>query len=253
MKIVLTLIYLVIVFTTSAQEQENYNGLNRYIPDKICFGMKLQGFYSNPIYKIDTRLASAGAIKGENLKGGALGFFFRYDFNDHVSFQPEINLHFSHGVLRTKRLFIQDTILGVNIDELTKYHTLSVEVPLYLKWRWKITQLYKGHYKPRSAIGIYLGPRFVLTPYSNRTIDRLTTTVLYDQVSKNLQHGVSDRDTRFSPSAYIGAAVGCDFELWNGLMFHIAYFRGLFSHTLESNGYSAIDNRLEVGFGLRFK
>jgi hypothetical protein len=44
-----------------------------------------------------------------------------------------------------------------------------------------------------------------------------------------------------------------NFELWNGLMFHIAYFRGLFSHTLESNGYSAIDNRLEIGIGLRFK
>ncbi|MDC3252741.1 PorT family protein [Crocinitomicaceae bacterium] len=253
MKIVLTLIHVAMVLITLAQEQENYNGLNRYIPDKTCFGMKAQSFVSSPLYRIDDRLAGSGAIEAENLRGGALGFFFRYDFNDHLALQSEINVHLSHGVFRTKQLFIQDTILGVSIDELTKYYALSIEIPLYLKWRWKITQLYKGHYKPRSAIGLYMGPRFVLTPHSKRNIDRLTTTILYDQVSRNLQLDVPDIARQFAPSAYIGAAVGCDFELWNGLMFHIAYFRGLFSHALESNGYSAIDNRLEMGIGLRFK
>lgn len=254
MRISITFLALFVVFGSFAQEKVKYNGLNRNAPHSNSFGLKGQANYYFASFKAVTGDADSSSVSGSDLMGGGFGAYFRYDLKENIGIQSELLIHHRQGRAVGLRKYILDTAMTLYNEELSSYEGTWIEIPVYLKYRREFTYSRGGHWKPNSSIGIYLGPRAVITPYSRRKLSRSTYTVLYDQRSYDVQNNIDsdyDNTPRFAPIAGLGIAAGVDFEFRNGLLFHAAFYKGLLSHSKASLGYKTFDNRIEVGLGFR--
>lgn len=242
------------VFVSNAQEKIRYNLLNRNAPDGYGVGIKWQGNYHLPQYTvINDGFDAASSSSVENV-GYGMGFYYRNEFNDNWGLQTELNFNFRQGRLGVERSYSQDTTLAVTRDRLSNFNIFNIEIPIYLKWRKEFIPRHKGHWKSKSALGILLGPRVVLSPYSRRDISKITRTTLYEQESVSVEPDATDllSDNRISPLASMGVSLGVDYELWNGFIAHVAYYRGFLTHTIADTRVKAMDNRIEFGIGYRF-
>jgi len=256
MKKWLFLVALSTVFVSNAQEKMRYNLLNRNAPDAYGVGMKWQANYHLPQYTvINDGFETASQTSTEGI-GYGLGFYYRAEFNDHWGLQTELNFNFRQGRLGVDRTYVLDTTLLVDRSRLSNFDIFNIEIPIYLKWRHEFIPRHTGLWKSKSAIGIYLGPRVVLSPFSQRDISKITRTVLYEQESISVESDEQATpllsDDRISPLASMGAALGVDYELWNGFILHLTYYRGFLTHTIEDTKVKAMDNRIEFGIGYRF-
>ena len=136
---------------------------------------------------------------------------------------------------------------------MSNYSAVTVEMPFNFKWRWELTALRKGHWKPGSAFGFYAGPRLSLAGFSRQYISKATQTTIYEQTSKSFEEEALFEDIKYSPIASIGIGGGIDFEHHSGLILSASYYRGLTTHSRKINGYKSLDNRFELGIGIRFQ
>lgn len=233
------------------QQKVSSSGLNKNIPDNIELGVKANvNFYSAK----HTAISDGSQEPTENVSekpGFGTSFYGHFMFNDHVGIQTEVGVNYRRGFATSYRHFDLDTARTLDIEEVSSYSTFWFEIPVYLKFHWELPHTYQGHWKSKSQLGVYVGPRLLLTPQSKRTLSRATATRLYDEISLSVENDITAA-SKFNTGAGLGLAVGADYELWNGFSLHIAYFRGLTSHVNKLNGFKAIDNRLEVGIGYRF-
>ncbi len=256
MKKLLAILVVLVAFGAMGQERVKYNGLNRWVPDNVDIGMKFQSNYYFPQYIVEAQGATSSFATSNDQVGGGGGFYYRYGFTDHISLQTELNIHYRQGSVNSSRTYEVDTAIRVIKEDLSNYFCLFTEIPVYFKYRWSFIPLRQGHYKAKSALGVFIGPRAVITPYSTRDFAKSTETRAYEQESTSIETETTSIDpkaSRFSPIAGMGIAAGVDYELWNGFIVHAAYYRGLLTHAIKSNGVRALDNRVEVGIGVRFK
>lgn len=254
MRIAITFIALIVLTSSYAQQRVKYNGLNRKVPHTNSFGFKGQANYYFASFKAETSGVDSSSVSGSELMGGGLGAYYRYDLNENVGIQTEFLVHYRQGRVVGMRRYDLDTAITVYNEELSAYSETWIEIPVYFKYRWQLTYTSGGHWKSNSAIGVYIGPRAVITPFSRRDLSRSTYSVLYDQASLDVQNHIDHNDDatpRFAPIAGLGVAAGVDFEVRNGLIFHAAFYRGLLTYSLKSHGYKMFDNRIEVGLGIR--
>lgn len=175
-----------------------------------------------------------------------------------MGLQPEINIHHRQGNVINFNQFVLDTAITISKEELFGFSTIWFEIPVNFRYSWAFTPLSTGHWKPKSALSVYAGPRLVLMPFRRGIVSRSTSTYseLYGQTSLSVRNNIipsTKRGAKFSPLMGVGIAIGVDYELWNGFNINLSYYRGLTSHSSKSNnGFRAIDNRLEVGIGFRF-
>ncbi|NRA13600.1 MAG: outer membrane beta-barrel protein [Crocinitomicaceae bacterium] len=253
MKLILTVAVICLSLTSFGQERRNRVGLNKYIPINMHLGMKFSANQYFSTFKLEPSGASSATISGSESIGGGGGFFLRYDWDNGLAFQTELNFHFRNGKVRTSHMFTPDTMITVTKDYLTNFNSVTAEIPIYLKYRWELTPTRKGHWKAGSAISVFLGPRIVFGPYSKRSVGRNIFTQIYDQESRLVETEIEGLNTRFTPIASLGVSAGVDYELHSGLLVHASFYRGLTSHSKKAYGYKILDNRLEVGIGIRFK
>lgn len=253
MKQFLTIALICLSLASYGQERRNRVGLNQYIPIDMHLGMKFNTSYSFSAFKLEPTDAVSSTISVSENIGGAGGFFLRYDWDNGFSIQPELNFYYRSGKVRTSHVFVPDTMMTISKDYLTHFTSLTVEIPFYLKYRWEIIPTRKGHYKAGSAISVFLGPRVALTPYTKRSVGRNVFTQIYDQESRLVETEVEGLRTRFAPIVSMGVAGGVDYEMHTGFIVHASFYRGLTSHSIKEYGYRLLDNRVEVGIGVRFK
>ena len=253
MKLITTLLALAVVLTSYGQERRKNVGLNRFIPDNVSAGIKIQTNIHSPSLAFRANTAVSTEITGNSQVGGGGGFYFRYDVKKHFSIQPEINFIFMSGSVLGSQVFVPDTAITVTKEIMTSYRTLNVEIPLNLKWRWELIAIRKGHYKANSAFGIFAGPRIILAPYSAQTIGKRTISDMYDQRSESIENPTNVTEKRYSPVFGLGIGAGLDLELYNGFILFGSYYRGLISNAIKTNRFKSFDNRFEIGIGVRFK
>ena len=253
MKQILTVALICLTLTAFGQERRNRVGLNRYIPLDMHIGMKFSANSYFSSFKLETTDAVSSKISGSESLGGGGGFFLRRDWANGFSIQPELNFHFRTGQVSTLHIYAPDTMMTITKGVLTNFNTVTVEIPFYMKYRWELISMRKGAYKAGSAFSIFLGPRIALAPYTKRSVGRNIFTQIYDQDSRLVETEVEGLRTRFAPIISMGVAAGVDFEIHGGFVAFASYYRGLTSHSIKEYGYSLLDNRLEVGIGVRFK
>lgn len=254
MKFVGTIATCLLISISFAQEKVNYTGLNKKVPVANSFGIKAQANYYFSSYKTDLGTADSATVSGSEITGGGMGFYYRYHFNTKAAIQGEFLVHHRQGKVVGMRRYDIDTAITMYNEELSGFNETWIEIPVYFKYRWEFTYRSKGHWKSNSALGVFIGPRAVVTPFSRRDLSRSTYSVLYGQethdVENNIDHKADD-DSRFAPIAGFGVAGGVDFEFRNGLLLHAAFYRGITSHAKKSHGYKIFDNRIEAGIGIR--
>lgn len=251
MKNILVLIIALFSLTCFSQQKVKYNGLNKNIPDNIEIGIKGNANFYFAKYKTIDDGAFEATDEVSEAPGAGLGFYAHFLLSDHLGIQTEFNMNYRTGNSTSFRKYDIDTARTIHKEDLSDFTTIWIEIPVYLKFHWEFTPIRRGHWKTKSQLGLFVGPRLVLTPSSRRDLSRATTTRLYDNTSLSIDNDVI-ATTKYNAIAGLGVALGVDYELWNGFMVHAAYYRGLLTHVKKSNGYKAFDNRIEVGIGYRF-
>lgn len=251
MKNILILFISLLSAFSFGQDKVKYNGLNRAIPDNIEIGVKGHANYYFAKYKIVEDSSIMSTVNASESIGGGFGFFGHFELSEHAGIQTELNFQYRKGNSTSYRQYDIDTARTLYKEDLSSFTTVLIEIPVYLKFHWEFTPIRQGHWKAKSQLGLYVGPRLVLSPFSKRDMARATTTRLYDNTSVSIQNDVA-ATSRYNSPIGVGVALGVDYELWNGFIVHAAFYRGLTSHVRKSNGYQALDNRLEVGIGYRF-
>ncbi|PHR36690.1 MAG: hypothetical protein COA38_01300 [Fluviicola sp.] len=251
MKNILVLVILFISVVSFGQSKVRYNGLNKAAPVDYEIGLKgYANFYFAKYKTIDDGAAESNDNASESV-GTGLGFYSHFKFSEHVGIQTELNVHFRKGYSKSSRQYDLDSAHVVYKEDLSNYSTVSIEIPVYLKFHWEFTPIHRGHWKTKSQLGVLFGPRLVLNPSSKRELSRSTITRLYDETSQSIENNIT-ATTKYNTSASFGFSLGVDYELWNGFTVHAAYYRGLTTHVRKSNGFKALDNRIEIGIGYRF-
>lgn len=237
--------------TSYSQEKISYTGLNKSVPDRLELGVKAN---TNFYFAKHSPLSDGADLSSEARQerpGFGVGFYGHFMFSEHLGIQTEITTNYRRGFTTSYRHFDLDTARTLDVEEVSSYSTFFFEIPVYLKFHWNFTHLNQGHWKSKSQLGVFLGPRLILTPSSRRTLSRATTTRLYDEISLSVENDIT-APSDYNASVGVGIAIGADYEIWNGLTAHIAYYRGLTSHVNSMTGFKALDNRIEVGIGYRF-
>lgn len=252
MKNSLIIISILVAFSSFGQEKIKYNGLNRVIPGHVNYGAKQFTNYYFSNYKSRLGDSIVSTVDGAESVGGGLGLFAHFDIKEHFGIQTEFNFMLRRGYVSSYTQYDLDTAQTVYKEDLSSYTTVSIEIPVYFKFRWEFTPIRSGHWKAKSQLGLFFGPRMILNPYSKRDFSRATTTRLYDNTSLSILNGTAPPSSKLNPFLGVGVALGLDYELWNGFIVHTSFYRGLTSHVSKANGIKAFDNRLEVGLGFRF-
>ena len=251
MKTIFTLIITAIALSCFGQEKVSHTGLNQAIPNNIELGVKSNVNFYFAKHKIVSDGADEAGVEVTEKPGFGFGVYGHLMFTDHVGLQAEVYMNYRRGLALSYRDYDIDTARTLKVQELSNYSTFWFEIPVYLKFHWELAHDYQGNWKTKSQLGVYVGPRLLLTPNSNRKFSRATTTRIYDEISLSVENDI-EAPSEYSSAVGVGAAIGVDYELWNGFAFHIAYFRGFSSHVNKINGFKALDNRIEVGIGYRF-
>lgn len=251
MKNLFALFAISISLSCFGQEKVSRTGLNQGIPDKIELGVKsnLNFYFAN--HKSIADGSDQSSEDKRERPGFGFGAYGHFMFTDRVGLQTEVNLTYRRGFTTSYREFDIDTARYLNVEEVSSYSTFGFEIPVYLKFHWGFAHLNNGNWKNKTQLGVFVGPRLLLTPSSKRTLSRASTTNLYDEISLSVENNITPI-ADYNSSVGVGIAVGADYELWNGFAVHLAYFRGLTSHVNKLNGFKALDNRIEVGIGYRF-
>lgn len=252
MKNILFLLGILFAFASFGQEKIKYNGLNRVIPGNVNVGVKQYTNYHFSSYKSRLSDSLTSIISGTESIGGGIGLFAHFELSERVGLQTEFNLMYSKGFVSSYTRYDLDSAQTIYKEDLSSYTTVSIEIPVYLKFRWEFTPIRSGHWKAKSQLGLFVGPRFILNPLSKRDFSRATTTRIYDNTSLSIENGIAAPSGKLNSLAGLGVALGLDYELWNGFIVHAAFYRGLTSHMSKSTGIKAFDNRIELGIGYRF-
>lgn len=209
--------------------------------------MKANFNYYFPSFKVP----DGTTVTANTNSGFGAGFYFRYDFTEHVSFQPELILSHRSGSFREEGVSMPDTAITITTSSLSNTSQIAIELPLYFKARWEIIPIRKGAYKWDKAIGVLAGPRLVFSGVSSVEQSTSEVTRLYNQESAVVTTGTSASGSEYFAPMSFGLAVGVDFELINRLSVHVMYYRGLTSMTQKTLSYKSFDNRVEAGIGIR--
>jgi len=251
MKSSIFIIALCISFISFGQHKRNYTGLNRFIPNGYDIGIKGSANYYFSSLKAVQGDAVSASVEGKERIGGGFGFYGHFYLSERIGLQTEFNTHVRTGYLQTNRAYQQDSMRTIYNEEITNYSTVFFEIPIYLKFRWEFTPIHKGAWKADSRLGLFFGPRITMNAFSNSSLSRAVVTDSYDNVSLSVANDATSlgKVNRFFG---VGAAIGVDYEVWQGWMIHAAYFRGFLNHFVEETGADGRENRIELGIGYRF-
>lgn len=220
----------------------------QHMPDNKSFGLKASYNFSFPSFVANS---SATVLNSTTNASFGAGFYFRYDINDHVSFQPELLFSSRSGSVRSETITETSSSIAITRTSVSNLSQVTAELPLYLKMRWELTALHKGHYKANKAIGVVVGPRILFNMVSKKETFSSEITRLYNQESAVYndvdRSGASDY---FSPVT-AGINIGVDFEALDRLVLFANFYRGFISMNKDEQGFRSFDNRFEVGAGIR--
>lgn len=219
----------------------------QHMPDNKSFGLKASSNFSFPSFKSSTEATLSSSAN----TGFGAGFYFRYDFTERFSFQPELLFSTRTGSVNSETITETTTAISITETSLTNFSQVTVEFPLYFKMRWELTALRKGHYKANKAFGGVVGPRVLLNLTSKKETYSSEVTRLYNQESSVFVDGEKSGASDYFAPVSIGINVGVDFEVLNRLVLYANYFRGFTSMNRTELGFSSFDNRFELGVGLR--
>lgn len=252
MKSFIFIVALCVSFASFGQHKRKHTGHNRLIPNGYDIGIKGSANYYFSSLKVVQGDADFASVEGRERPGYGLGIYGHFYLSEKVGIQTEFNTHVRTGYLQTNRTYKQDTMRTIYNEEVTNYSTVFFEIPIYLKFRWEFTPIRKGAWKADSRLGLFVGPRITLNAFSNSSLSRAIITDSYDNVSLAVANNTNSLG-KVNKFFGLGAAIGVDYEIWQGWMVHAAYFRGFLNHFVEETGAEARENRIEVGIGYRFK
>lgn len=218
------------------------------MPDNKSVGIKMNYNYNLPFANAKDFTESEFNINPAGYGGGV---YFRYDFNEKMSFQPELLMSYRSSSLSVTNITNPAEEIQRTTSTTSNQSLVCLEVPLYFKMRWKLTSINKGHYKWSKAIGFYVGPRILANVFSRREFVTNESTRLYEQTSSTSNLGPKASGKDFYRPVTVGMALGADIEFTNRLCFYVGYYGGFMSLTRKEVGYNLLDHRVEVGLGLR--
>ncbi|MFK7787820.1 MAG: outer membrane beta-barrel protein [Crocinitomicaceae bacterium] len=219
----------------------------QHMPDNKSFGIKASYNFSFPSF---SATPNASLSSTTNPSFGA-GFYFRYDFNDRFSFQPELLISSRSGTVNYATVAEPTTAITVTETSLSNLSQVTAELPLYFKMRWELTALHRGHYKPNKMIGVVVGPRVLFNMASSRETYSSEVTRLYNQESSLFVNGDKTSASDYYSTVTMGINVGVDFEVLDRLVLFANFYRGFISMNKSSQGFTSFDNRVEVGAGIK--
>ncbi|MCR9171017.1 MAG: PorT family protein [bacterium] len=218
------------------------------LPDNKSWGLKASFNYYLPSYKTTN---PASEISNNTNTGFGGGAYFRYDFNDLVSFQPELLFASRSGSVTGVTTNEVDTNITITETSVSNVAQTTIELPLNLKFRWEFIARHQGAWKSNSTLGVVTGPRLVFNMASSRTTSSSEVTSLYGQQSTEVRDlSTTNATDYFSPFSF-GWGVGVDYEFAGRMIVYGNYFRGLTSMNKPEFGFKSFDNRFEVGLGIR--
>ena len=238
MKYFITLAVLTACMTAFAQ----------HMPDNKSFGLKASSNFSFPSYVANS---SETVLTSSTNTGFGAGFYFRYDINDHISFQPELLFSSRSGSVRSETNTETSPSIMITEISVSNLSQVTAEIPLYFKMRWELTALRKGHYKANKAIGVVIGPRILFNVATKKETSSSEITRLYNQESVVIESGSQSGASDYFSPVTAGINVGVDFEVLNRLVLFANFYRGLGSMNKREQGFRSYDNRAEIGVGLR--
>ena len=219
----------------------------QHLPDNKSFGFKASYNYSFPSFSASS---NASLSSTSNPSFGA-GFYFRYDFNERFSFQPELLISSRSGTVSYATVAEPTSAITITETSLSNLSQVTAELPLYLKMRWELTALRKGHYKPNKMIGVVVGPRVLFNMASSKETYSSEVTRLYDQESSYFVDGQRSSASDYFSTVTMGINVGVDFEVLNRLVLFANFYRGFISMNKADQGFTSFDNRVEIGAGIK--
>lgn len=240
------LIALSAVFFTAGVFAQRLPG-NR-MPDDKSIGIK-----ANYNFYFPSVIADGGYdVSGNTNSGYGAGLYFRMEFNDRFSFQPELMLTQRSSSFKTSTASEPAPEISITRTTESIESAVNIEVPLYFKMRWELISTRRGHWKWSKAVGFMVGPRVNFNIASSRTQVSNEITRLYNQESI-----AAESTGRVSASSYYapfsaGLAIGADIEFAKRFICYANFYRGLTSMNKKEFGYRTFDNRVEVGLGIRF-
>ncbi|PWL32836.1 MAG: hypothetical protein DCO96_00365 [Fluviicola sp. XM-24bin1] len=218
------------------------------LPDNKSWGLKASFNYYMPSY-VATNPASQISNNTNTGMGG--GFYFRYDFNERFSFQPELMFANRSGSVTSVTVSEPDSAITITETSVSNISQITAEIPLNFKMRWEFIARRQGAWKSNSTLGIITGPRLVFNMSSSRSTSSKEVTALYGQQSVEVRDlSTTNASDYFSPFSF-GWSVGVDYEFLGRMIVYANYFRGFTSMNQPEFGFRSFDNRVEIGLGLR--
>lgn len=219
----------------------------QHMPDNKSCGLKASYNYSFPSFSSNSNAEFSSTTN----PGFGGGFYFRYDFNERFSFQPELLISSRSGSVRSET--VSEPTTGITITEtaLSNVSQVTAELPLYLKMRWEITAIHKGHYKANKMIGVVVGPRILFNMTSSRETYSSEVTRLYNQESSLFVDGEKSSASDYFSPVTAGINIGVDFEALDRLVLFANFYRGFMSMNKSDLGFRSFDNRVEIGAGIK--
>lgn len=220
----------------------------QHLPDNKSFGLKSSYNLYFPSFKVTSDEAT---ISNNSNSGFGAGAYFRYDFNEHVSFQPEIIFSTRSGSVSTEAVSMPDTAITITQSSVSNLAQTNFEIPLYFKARWEIIPRHRGSFRSNAMFGIVTGPRLIFNMASSRSTSSSEETLIYGQQSTEVRDLTSTTASDYFSAFSFGWNVGVDFECLDRLVLFANYFRGFTSMNKKEFGFKSFDNRFEIGLGIR--
>lgn len=226
----------------------SFISFGQHLPDNKSFGLKANFNYYLPSFVSSD---DETTINSNSNSGFGGGFYFRYDFNERFSFQPELMVSSRSGSVTSVAIRQPDPNILITETSVSNISQVYAELPLYFKVRWELIPHHRGHYKANKMIGIVFGPRLLFNTASSREETSSEVTQLYNQQSTVVRDASTTNASDFFAPVSFGWNIGVDFEVLNRLVLFGNYFRGLTSMNKPEFGFKSFDNRIEVGLGIR--
>lgn len=218
------------------------------LPDDKTWGLKASFNYYLPSYKATNEASEISNNTNTGFGGGA---YFRYDFNDNFSFQPEVIFSSRTGSVTSITTTQPDTAITITETSISNIAQTTFELPLNFKMRWEFIARRQGAWKSNSTLGIVTGPRLVFNMASSRSTSSSEVTALYGQQSTEVRDlTTTNASDYFSPFSF-GWSVGVDYEFMGRMILFGNYYRGFTSMNKSEFGFKSFDNRFEIGLGIR--
>lgn len=188
--------------------------------------------------------------------GYGISGYAKYQIKPTLMVQPEILLsskvsnHFFSSETRSINLSLDQSGSITNEYELlVSYFTVSV--PVYFKKVFEITPIRRGHSKYTSTIGLVAGPRLEWNYLAKKSTSYREITTLYGQSSRTVAYSEKSPGQDVVNRLGAGLSLGADWEMSNGMILHIQYYRSLTSSLKKEANIRAFNNQFEIGLGYR--